>query len=123
MQALTGLRPGELFGLEETDIDLDARTLRVERSLSDDGERIDIPKGGSGRDVDLSNESVRVLRAHLQRRREEKLRRGWRELPTRLFCGKDGTDAAPTGVREAFYRVCLAARLVVKASQHAARAR
>jgi integrase len=112
VQVLTGLRPGELFGLEERDLNLEARTLRAERALSDDGERIDTPKGGIARDADLSNEAVRVLRAHLTRRREEKLRRGWRELPTRLFCGTDGTDAAPTGVREAFYRVCLAAGLV-----------
>jgi integrase len=64
--------------------------------------------------VDLSNEAVRVLRAHLTRRREETLRRGWRALPARFFCGKDGTDTAPTGVREAFYRVCLAAGLSQK---------
>jgi hypothetical protein len=31
-----------------------------------------------------------------------------------FFCGKDGTDTAPTGVREAFYRVCLAAGLSQK---------
>src|SRR5262245_42223456 len=75
VQVLTGLRPGELLALAEPDLHLDARMLRVERSLSDDGERIDTPKGGIGRDVDLSNEAVRVLRAHLTRRREEKLRR------------------------------------------------
>jgi integrase len=47
VQVLTGLRPGELYALEEADLALDARTLRVGRTLSDDGQRIDTPKGGS----------------------------------------------------------------------------
>jgi len=112
VQVLTGLRPGELLALAEPDLHLDARMLRVERTLSDDGTRIDTPKGGIGRDVDLSNEAVRVLRAHLLRRRAEKLARGWRDLPTPLFCSTAGTTADPSGVREAFRRVCAAASLV-----------
>jgi integrase len=112
VQALTGLRPGELYGLEEADVDLARRSLRVERTLSEDGQRVDIPKGGIGRDVDLSNEAVRVLRAHLLHRRAEKLRRRWRELPRPLFCSTAGTYADPSGVREAFRRVCVEAKLV-----------
>jgi integrase len=111
VQVLTGLRPGELLALEERDLNLDARTVRVERTRSDDGKRLDTPKGGISRDVDLSNEAVRVLRAHLTRRRAEKLARGWRELPTPLFCSTTGTAADPSGVREAFRRVCIAAKL------------
>jgi integrase len=114
VQVLAGLRPGELYALEEASIDLDARSLRVEHTLSDDGQRIDIPKGGIGRDVDLSNEAIRVLRAHITRRRAEKLRRGWRELPRPLFCSTAGTYADPSGVRQAFRRVCAQARLVEK---------
>jgi integrase len=112
VQVLTGLRPGELLALEEPDVNLSARTLRVDRTLSDDGERVDTPKGGIGRDVDLSNEACRVLRAHLTRRREEKLARRWPELPTPLFCSTAGTYADPSGVRKAFRQVCAAAGLV-----------
>jgi integrase len=112
VQALTGLRPGELYGLEEADVDLAGRSLRVERTLSEDGARVDTPKGGIGRDVDLSNEAVWVLRAHLINRRAEKLRRRWRELPRPLFCSTAGTYADPSGVREAFRRVCAEAKLV-----------
>jgi integrase len=111
VQALTGLRPGELLGLEERDVNLAGRTLRVERSLSVDGKTVGTPKNGIGRDVDLSNEAVRVLRAHLTRRREEKLARKWRELPTAFFCSTAGTYADGAGMREAFRRVCLAAGL------------
>src|SRR5262249_22801668 len=59
VQVLTGLRPGELLALEEPDLDLDARTLRVERTRSDDGKCVDAPKGGIARTVDLSHEAVR----------------------------------------------------------------
>src|SRR5262249_1819827 len=104
VQVLTGLRPGELLALEEPDLNLDARTVRVERTLSDDGKRLDTPKGGISRDVDLSNEAVRVLRAHLTRRRAEKLARGWRDLPTPLFCSTTGTTPDPSGVPQAFRR-------------------
>jgi integrase len=113
VQVLTGLRPGELYALEEADVHLDAQSLRIERTLSEDGQRVDTPKGGIGRDVDLSNEAVRVLRAHLTWRRAETLRRkSWRELPKPLFCSTAGTYADPSGVREAFRRVCAEAGLV-----------
>jgi len=110
VQTLTGLRPGEVYALEERDLDLERRRVRVERTLSDDGQRVDTPKGGFSREVDLSNEAVRVLRAHLVRRRAEKLRRGWPELPRPLFCSTAGTSADPSGVRQAFRKVCTKAK-------------
>ena len=38
LQALTGLRPGEVYALEEGDLDLD-RTLRVARTLATGDDR------------------------------------------------------------------------------------
>jgi len=49
VQTLAGLRPGEAYALEEGDVDLEGRTLRIERTLSDDGQRLDTPKGGFAR--------------------------------------------------------------------------
>jgi integrase len=48
----------------------------------------------------------------MMRRRTEKLRGRWSELPALLFCSTKGTAADPTGVRAAFRRVCIAAQLV-----------
>ena len=47
----TGMRRGELLGLQWGDIDLDAATLRVERSLEETsaGLRLKSPKTKSGR--------------------------------------------------------------------------
>src|SRR5262249_16052611 len=85
IQVLAGLRPRELLALQDRDLNLMHHTLRVERALSVDGHRVDTPKGGCGRDVDLSNEACRILRTHLSRRREEKLSRRWLALPRPLF--------------------------------------
>jgi integrase len=106
VQVLTGLRPGEMYALEEGDLDLDHRTLTVARTLSDDGERVDTPKSGLTRTVDLTNEAGRVLRAQAVRRREEKLRRGWKALPRPLFPSMAGTYPDPADVRRAFRTVC-----------------
>jgi hypothetical protein len=87
VQVLTGLRPGELYALTEADLLLDqvlpqGRQLRDSKTLSDDGKRVETtPKGGKNRMVDLSATAVGVLRAQLAWRKEEKLRRGWREMP------------------------------------------
>jgi hypothetical protein len=61
---------------------------------------------GERHDVDLSSKAVAVLRAHLTRWKAEKLRRGWRETPPALFCSTAGTYTDPSGVRQAFRRVC-----------------
>src|SRR5690349_9530660 len=111
VQTLAGLRPGEVYALEERDIDLIGKGLRVERTLSDDGERVDTPKGGVSREVPLSNEAVRVLRKHITQRKREKLEREWPALPRPLFCSTAGTYPDPSIVRRAFRAVCREATL------------
>jgi integrase len=64
--------------------------------------------------VHLSNEAIRVLRAHLVRRRAEKLRRAWPELPRPLFCSTAGTYADPSAVRQAFRKVCTKAKCLTR---------
>jgi len=108
----SGLRPGETYALEEDDLDLDAAQARISRTLSNDGLRVeDTPKGNRARTIDLSAQTVTLLRAHLARRKAEKLRRGWKEMPRPIFCSTAGTYAHPANVRRAFYRVVRAAGL------------
>jgi integrase len=118
IQVLTGLRPGEIYALEERDIDLGGRTLRVARTLAvdDDNESGDTtyvgtPKGGRARTVDLSTEAVAVLEAHLENRKPEKLRRGWREMPKPLFCTPRGTYVDHSNIHRAFAAVLKEAKL------------
>ena len=80
----TGLRQGELLGLKWEDVDLEAGTLSVRRTLSitKDGPVLAAPKTkGSARSVSLTSGGVSALRGHLQRQLGEIDRIGslWRE--------------------------------------------
>ncbi len=74
----TGLRLGELRGLQWGDVDLVARKLRVRRSLDDRG-KAKPPKGGQSRTVGLSRRATAILRGH------QHLRGPW------VFCMEDGS--------------------------------
>jgi integrase len=68
-----GLREGELLGLKWDDINLEARTLQVRRTLSEtrNGPIFEPPKNGKGRSVKLTQDAVEALRGHLKRQLEE----------------------------------------------------
>jgi integrase len=61
-----GLREGELLGLRWEDVDLDAGTLAVRRTLSQTrtGHKFEKPKNGKGRSVKLSQTALEALRSH-----------------------------------------------------------
>jgi len=70
----TGLRQGELLGLKWGDVDLEAGTLHVRRTLttSKDGPLLTTPKTkGSRRTVKLSQTALEALRNHLERQLRE----------------------------------------------------
>ncbi len=65
-----GLREGELLGLKWDDVDLEAGTLRVRRTLTTakGGPQLTAPKTkGSRRTVKLTHNAVQALRSHLER--------------------------------------------------------
>src|SRR6266536_1662658 len=64
LAALTGLRQGELFALRDRNVDLDAKTVRVENGTYK-GELVPVKTRASRRRVDLSSTAVRVLRRQL----------------------------------------------------------
>jgi integrase len=72
----TGLRRSELLGLKWTDIDLDARTLSVQRSLDKDGTFNPPKRSKSRRTVKLTPQAAEALRAHRVRQNEERLQLG-----------------------------------------------
>ena len=72
----TGLRRGEVLGLKWSDIDLDAGTLSVKRSLDVDG-AFKTPKNRSSRrTLKLTTWALAALGAHKARQNEERLRKG-----------------------------------------------
>ena len=73
-----GLRRGELQGLKWEDVDLDAGTLQVRRTLSEPkgGYIFEAPKSGKGRSIRCSQRAIGALRSHRSRQSEERLRAG-----------------------------------------------
>jgi integrase len=72
----TGLRRSELLGLKWTDIDLDARTLSVQRSLDRDGTFNPPKRNKSRRSVKLTAQAAEALKGHRARQNEERLQLG-----------------------------------------------
>ena len=89
-----GLRCGEMMGLEWTDINLDRRQLRVQRSVWKG--KVSAPKGGRPRVVPLTARLTEALRAHRHLR------------GSRVLCEENGRSLTQGKVRSLVRR---AARL------------
>lgn len=78
-----GLRQGELLGLKWEDLDLEAGSLQVRRTLSETrtGHRFELPKNGKGRRVKLTAGAVTALKHHRKLQLEERIRlaEGWED--------------------------------------------
>jgi integrase len=71
-----GLRRGELQGLKWDDLDLEAGTLQVRRTLSEPkgGYIFEAPKSGKGRSIRLTRRATAALRSHRKRQLEERMK-------------------------------------------------
>ena len=67
----SGMRQGELFGLQWTDIDLEAGLLTVQRALDRKGKEGETKTGRGRRPIDLPNRAVEALRAHQEHMKQE----------------------------------------------------
>jgi integrase len=112
--ATTGMRRGEVLGLRWRDVDLDARTARVTRTLittdvqrkGSPGMAWGTPKTAKGRrTVVLDVETVRALRAHHERQQAEREALGPAYQDQDLIvCHLDGTPIHPKTVSYQFGR-------------------
>ena len=112
----TGLRRGEILGLQWGDIDLDAGTLRVERSLEETnaGLRLKPPKTKSGRrNIALPSETVTLLRAHKVQQMQIRLALGMGkpDADTLVFSDIEGRLLKPHTISRAWRRVVAAKKL------------
>jgi integrase len=107
--AHAGLRPGEAYALQWADIDFANRRIRVERAWS--AGRVETPKTGGGRTVDMSEHVVRALRRLRAKRNERKLKNPSDDLPPWVFCTEAGTPLDESRVRKNFSAALKKARL------------
>lgn len=107
----TGMRRGELLGLQWGDVDLDGGTLRVERSVEETkaGLRLKSPKTKRGRrNITLPAETVSMLRAHKieQMRLRLVLGAGNITSETLVFSDVNGGLIRPRNLTKSWSRVC-----------------
>lgn len=113
--ALTGCRRGEALGLRWDDIDLDARTASIRRTLAGTGShrRMQEPKTTSSRrTLALSTALVDALRQHRKQQLLERIAAGpeWRDTGC-VFTTRTGTWLDPDRVRQRFHRLAETAGL------------
>jgi integrase len=107
--ARTGLRPGEAFALKWSDLDFTRREILVERALS--AGIVGTTKTGTIRKVDMSQELAATLN-HLRRERDQqKLARGWRDIPEWIFVNRVGKQLEEEQIRLRFIHALKAAGL------------
>ena len=112
----TGMRRGELLGLQWQDIDLDAATLRVERAVEETkkGLRLKPPKTKRGRrNVKLPSDAVTALRAHKVKQLELRLALGMGNIApdTLVFGNVDGELIRPRNLTKSWSRARAAMKL------------
>ncbi len=112
--AFTGLRRGELLGLQWEDVDVERSRLTVRRQIVQLGHETRVgpvkTAGGQDRVVDLDAATVAALLAH--RLRQEQYRTvmgaGWVESG-HVFTREDGSTLDPHWVTKRFREVCVQA--------------
>jgi site-specific recombinase XerD len=104
------------FALQEDDLDFATLKITVTRAFSIGN--IENTKTGETREVNMADPLERRLRDHLRARREETLKRGWREQPELLFVSSSGTALDDANVPPAFRRCLRAAEITEKHSPY-----
>ena len=121
----TGARRGELCGLRWCDVDLDAATIRIERSIEQtaEGLRTKAPKTAAGRrTLSLPAFAVNVIRGHRKAQLELRIALGMGKLPDEgpLFADVDGEITRPDKISDR-WRYVVASRQLPKVTFHALR--
>jgi integrase len=104
--AWTGMRRGEAIGLKWDDLNLDAGTVAVRRSVVVAGYQphVTTPKSGRSRVIDLDAATISTLRAHETRQKAERLALGIGRASedALVFCREDGSAIHPGRISKPF---------------------
>lgn len=118
IMALTGLRIGEVLGLQWTDVDLNGRTIRVARGVTPSG--VQPPKSGRPRTVDVAAGLRDDLAAWDAATKASALQRG-ADRAAWVFPARHGGPARHRETEQAFKRALVAARLPPHHTPHSLR--
>ena len=84
----TGMRSGELAGLQWDDVHFKGKYLMVKRQVV--WGKVQSTKGNNMRRIDLSTALLEALQHLKRKRREEWLAKGKNEIPAWVFCNQEG---------------------------------
>jgi integrase len=110
----TGVRQGEIAGLQRGDIDFAGKYLIVQRSIDRVHRKVVPTKTKRIRRVDLSNELIAVLKEHTREQRENWLKQEKSEneqekkpLPEWLFPNQEGSWPDMANIAERHFHRCM----------------
>jgi len=89
----SGMRSGELVGLQWTDIDWNGKFLEVRRAINRFGELSTVKTENGRRRIDLSDHLLETLRDLRKQKQEEALKEGKNEIPEWIFSNQFGSFA------------------------------
>jgi integrase len=101
----TGMRMGELLGLQWGDIDFLGRFIEVRRAIVRG--KVVPTKSGKIRRVDMSQHLTATLKTLGVRRKEETLKLGWGDVPEWVFVNEVGRLLDPNNLRKRIFHRCL----------------
>lgn len=101
----TGLRSGELAGLQWGDIDFNGKFLTVRRNVVNG--RVHPTKTDKTRRVDLSDTLLETLEALRRKRKEQWLAKGHNEVPEWVFGNQQGNAAEMHNIKNRHFYKCL----------------
>jgi integrase len=89
----SGMRSGELVGVQWTDIDWNGKFLEVRRAINRFGELSTVKTENGRRRIDLSDHLLETLRDLRKQKQEEALKEGKNEIPEWIFSNQFGSFA------------------------------
>jgi len=101
----TGLRSGELAGLQWLDIDFHGKFVVVRRPIVHG--QIHLTKSDKIRRVDLSDDLLAVLQELRRQRKEKWLAKGRNEIPDWVSCNREGNPLDMHNVKNRHFYKCL----------------
>ena len=110
-----GARPGEIDALSWSQVDLESRTITIDRAIkrADGGRPLSLgpTKTGNRRDVEMTDMLLATLRRHRKHQAEARLASGdqWTDDPRwadLVFTSEVGTPIDPSHARRDFKKVC-----------------
>jgi integrase len=103
----TGMRAGELAGLQWGDIDWRGKFIIVRRAMKSG--KIQPTKTGKVHKIDMSDSLIEELQAMRRRRLEDFMKRGKNEIPDWIFCNSDGGPLDMQNLKNRHFNKCLEA--------------